>query len=164
MTVAPLDLDTFLREVAELAHHTEPGDSPPPDPEPAADTEPQVPAKPKRRPRRKPPRQPAPPPEKRPTFPVTQVEAAPTLVEAIEAAVSKVLTGNHKATVAKRQALIDELSQRLAEVPVYGIELEGARVAIGDEIDLDNAVIAVDGYGRATCITVDAGTPVWEPQ
>jgi hypothetical protein len=164
MTVAPLalDVDAFLREVSELAHRTEAEDSP--SRAPAASAEPPVPAKPKRQPRPKAVPAPAPKPENRPTFALTQVEAAPTLAEAIEAAVNKVLTGNHKATVAKRQALIDELNQSLANVPVYGIELDGARVAIGDEIDLDNAVIAVDGYGRATCITVDAGIPIWNPQ
>jgi hypothetical protein len=162
MTVTTFDVDAFLREVVQLADTSELQAAPPPDAEPVP--APEAPAKPKRRPQRKAPLTPppTPEPESRPSFPVPQVEAAPTLVEAIEAAVNKVLTGNHKATVAKRTALIAELTTNLANVPVYGIELDGARMPIGDGIDLDNAFIELDGYGRASRITVDAGTPIWD--
>lgn len=93
-----------------------------------------------------------------------RIEAAPTMIEAITTAVEKVLVGNHKATVEKRKALIEALSTELAEVPLYGIDLDDARLAIGDGVDFGNAFVETDGYGRAVTITVDAGTPIWDAE
>lgn len=105
--------------------------------------------------------QPAPAP-KQPNFHIPKVEAHPTLMQSIVAAVEKVLTGNHKATVAKRKALIDALATELVNAPLYGVEVDGANLPIGDPIDLGNARIEVDGHGRAVSITVDSGTPIWD--
>lgn len=99
-------------------------------------------------------------PEK-PVFDIPRLKPHPTVMEAITASVEKILTGNHKTTVARREALIEDLAQALVDMPVYGIELDCARAAIGDEIDLGNAVIQVDGYGHAVSIWVDGGTPLW---
>lgn len=92
-----------------------------------------------------------------------QVEAAPSVMEVITTVVEEVLTGNHKSTVDKRRRLIADLAQGLADLPVYGIELDNARVPIGDTIELGNAVIEVDGCGYAARITVDRGTPILDP-
>ena len=99
--------------------------------------------------------EPEPPPE--------PVEPHPTMMEAITAAVEEVLTGNHKATVEKRKALIATLAVKLVNVPIYGIEIDGARLPIGEPIELDNASIEVDGYGCAVSVWAK-GTPLWDAE
>lgn len=97
--------------------------------------------------------------------PVTmpRAEPEPSVMEVITTAVEKVLTGNHKATIEKRKTLIATLAQGLVDLPVYGIELDNARVPIGEAIELGNALIEVDGYGNASRITVDGGAPIFDP-
>lgn len=97
----------------------------------------------------------------RPVLGPARLEADPTLEEAIKEVVAEHLLGKGKAQDEKRAALVKALGEKLATLPVFGIDLDDARVAIGEEIDLGNAVIQVDGFGRAVTITVDAGTPIW---
>lgn len=101
---------------------------------------------------------------KKPTWQMPHIEPVPSVMDAITEAVGSVLTGNHATTVEKRDLLIKRVSDAIANLPIYGIELDGARLGIGDPIELDNANVEVDGYGRAVSITVEAGTPIWDPQ
>jgi hypothetical protein len=101
---------------------------------------------------------------KAPSFAVPTVEVAPSLEEAIAEAVGKVLTGSQKTAVDKRNAIVALVAAAVAELPIYGIDLDYARLPIGDPIELGNANIEVDGYGHAATITVDGGTPIWAPQ
>ena len=92
---------------------------------------------------------------KKPVFEIPRAEVTPTLKEAIEKAVATVLAGNHKATVEKRTAIVKAVSEAMADIPVFGVELADARTAIGEPIELDNATVYVDGYGRAVSIEFD---------
>lgn len=109
------------------------------------------------------PQDPPPPNPDRKTFDVPQVEASATMVEAITEAIEALIPGNQKATVEKREKFITEICGRVSDVPVYGIEIDDARLPIGDGVDFDNAVVETDGYGRAVTILA-FGTPIWDPQ
>lgn len=106
---------------------------------------------------------PAPEPERK-TFNIPKVEAAATMVEAITSAIEKLMPGKQKATEEKRKAFITAICEKVADVPVYGIDIDDARLPIGDGVDFGNAFVETDGYGRAVSITVDAGTPIWDVQ
>lgn len=108
--------------------------------------------------------QPQPPADKQPVFDIPRREAHPAVMEAITEVVENVLTGNAKGADERRKALIAALGTALADLPVYGIDVEYARVPIGEVLDLGNAVIELDGYGHAARILVDGGTALWDPE
>jgi hypothetical protein len=99
--------------------------------------------------------------EERPKFDIPRPEAHPSIMEAITEVVENVL-GTGKAGKEKRDKLITDLGSQLAALPIYGIEVDGARIGM-DFIDLDNASIEVDGFGRASHI-VAYGTPIWDAE
>lgn len=100
----------------------------------------------------------------RPKFEMERLEAHPSLMEALTKVVGEHLRGKGKAHDEKRERLVEALALELAELPIYGIEMDYARIPIGEGINLENASVDVDGYGAATTITCDGGTPIWEPR
>lgn len=98
-----------------------------------------------------------------PPITIPQAIVAPvTLEQAIEEVVEKFLTGNAKATQAKREALTRALAETLMALPVYEVLSVYGHIPV-DQIDLGNAIIGVDANGCLESIVLsDGGYVTWD--